>query len=143
MSPTFQAMQKLARGFAIELVELFGEASSPCAAAGSWLGPGRVSTDTPNYGPRLFTSELKNAAFLAVEVTVRARSLDAFEDWERHDSDDFLYVLAGGSGCSPNITARSTSAPATRCISTPAWATPRSPAARARRGALQVTAPAR
>ncbi|MGO4725370.1 MULTISPECIES: helix-turn-helix domain-containing protein [unclassified Inquilinus] len=97
MSPTFQAMQKLARGFAIELVELFGEASSPLRGRRIVARAGEgVSTDTPNYGLRLFTSELKNAAFLAVEVTVRARSLDAFEDWERHDSDDFLYVLAGG-----------------------------------------------
>ena len=26
---------------------------------------------------------------------IKARSLDDFEDWDRHDSEDFLYVLKG------------------------------------------------
>ncbi|WP_034852357.1 helix-turn-helix domain-containing protein [Inquilinus limosus] len=96
MSPTFQAMQKLARGFGIELAALFGPAASPLRGRRIVVRAGEgAATEMPNYGLRLFTGELRNAPFLAAEVTVRARSLDAFEDWERHDSDDFLYVLAG------------------------------------------------
>jgi quercetin dioxygenase-like cupin family protein len=26
---------------------------------------------------------------------IKARSLDDFEDWDRHDSEDFIYVLEG------------------------------------------------
>lgn len=96
MSPTFQAMQKLARGFEIELAALFGPADSPLRGRRIVVRAGEgAATEMPNYRLRPFGGELSNAPYLASEVTVRARSLDAFEDWERHDSDDFLYVLAG------------------------------------------------
>jgi transcriptional regulator with XRE-family HTH domain len=96
MSPTFQAMQKLARGFGIELAALFGPADSPLRGRRIVVRAGEgAATEMPNYRLRLFAGGLRNAPFLASEVTLRARSLDDFEDWERHDSDDFLYVLAG------------------------------------------------
>lgn len=96
MSPTFQAMQKLARGFGIELAGLFGPADSPLRGRRIVVRAGEgAATEMPNYRLRPFSGELRNAPFLASEVTLRARSLDEFEDWERHDSDDFLYVLTG------------------------------------------------
>ncbi|WP_343715575.1 XRE family transcriptional regulator [Inquilinus sp.] len=96
MSPTFQAMQKLARGFGIELAGLFGPADSPLRGRRIVVRAGEgAATEMPNYRLRPFGGGLKDAPFLASEVTLRARSLDDFEDWERHDSDDFLYVLAG------------------------------------------------
>lgn len=96
MSPTFQAMQKLARGFGVDLADLFGGAPSPLRGRRVVTRAGEgTETGMPHYGLRLLTRELKGAPFLAAEVTIQARSLDAFEAWERHDSDDFLYVLAG------------------------------------------------
>ncbi|MBT7647000.1 MAG: cupin domain-containing protein, partial [Rhodospirillaceae bacterium] len=29
------------------------------------------------------------------ELILRARSLDDFEDWDRHDTEDFVHVLKG------------------------------------------------
>jgi len=96
MSPTFQAMQKLARGFGIELAGLFGPADSPLRGRRIVVRAGEgATTEMPNYRLRPFGGELRNAPFLAAEVIIHARSLNDFADWERHDSDDFLYVLAG------------------------------------------------
>jgi len=96
MSPTFQAMQKLARGFGIELAGLFGPADSPLRGRRIVVRAGEgATTEMPNYRLRPFGGELRNAPFLAAEVIIHARFLNDFADWERHDSDDFLYVLAG------------------------------------------------
>ncbi|TSD86227.1 helix-turn-helix transcriptional regulator [Mycobacterium sp. KBS0706] len=96
MSPTFQAMQKLARGFGIELAGLFGPADSSLRGRRIVVRAGEgATTEMPNYRLRPFGGELRNAPFLAAEVIIHARSPNDFADWERHDSDDFLYVLAG------------------------------------------------
>ena len=103
MSPTFQTMQKLALGFGLEWVELIGGKHGD-AGTGQQTPTGRRSVtraddgaryDMPNYGIRLLTGELKNAAFAAAEVQVKARAFSEYEDWDRHNDEDFLFVLAG------------------------------------------------
>ena len=34
-------------------------------------------------------------AFLPFRTVIKARSLEEFDDWDRHDSEDFIYVLDG------------------------------------------------
>jgi transcriptional regulator with XRE-family HTH domain len=97
MSPTFQAMQKLAAGFGISLAELLRAGERPRAQGRRSVilkgeGPWH---DTPTYGLRFLTAELKNTAFLVAEIVVRARSLDEYADWDRHDDEDFVYILGG------------------------------------------------
>lgn len=97
MSPTFDAMQKLASGFGLSLVD-FLAAGPPTPAAGRrsvTLADEGVRHETPAYGLRLLTAELSNIAFMAAEIVVRARSLEDYADWDRHDDEDFMYVLAG------------------------------------------------
>ncbi len=97
MSPTFHAMQKLAAGFSLDLLSFLasGESSPPAGRRSITRKDDGTRHETPNYGLRLLMEEVRNTAFMVVEVQVRARSLDQFPDWDRHDDEDFMYVLDG------------------------------------------------
>lgn len=97
MSPTFGALQKLARGFDLDLTDLIaprhgGEASGRRSVTRAGGGEPYV---TDKYEHRLLAGELSHKAFLPFRTVIKARSLDDFEDWDRHDSEDFIYVLDG------------------------------------------------
>lgn len=98
MSPTFQAMQKLAAGFSITLAELLltGEPAPAQGRRSVVRGDEGPWHPTPTYAIRLLTAELKHTAFTAAEVVVRARSLDEYADWDRHDDEDLMYIVEGG-----------------------------------------------
>lgn len=97
MSPTFDAMRKLAVGFGIDITELFSSRSDQSASGRRSVTRtgGATSQDTPNYGLRALAADLTAKAMLPFEVVVRARSLEEFADWDRHESEDFMYVIAG------------------------------------------------
>jgi transcriptional regulator with XRE-family HTH domain len=103
MSPTFQTMQKLAQGFGLEWVELIGsrpgvastESQAPTCRRSVTRADEGARYEMPNYGIRLLTGELKNTAFVAAEVQVKARAFAEYKDWDRHNDEDFLFVLAG------------------------------------------------
>ncbi len=97
MSPTFDALQKLARGFALDLPQLL-------VAPGDKRAPGRrcitrkgesAGYSAKNYTHVPLAAELAHKSFLPFELALRARSLDDFDDWDRHDTEDFMYVLSG------------------------------------------------
>jgi transcriptional regulator with XRE-family HTH domain len=97
MSPTFSALQRLAQGFGLGLIELLGRGRMELPTGRRSItraGEGEVQ-DLPNYQLRLLVSDLKRTAFIPYEVVVRARALAEFEEWDRHPSEDFVYVLAG------------------------------------------------
>lgn len=96
MSPTFQAMQKLARGFGQSLAEFLATPTGPPTGRRSVLRADEgASVRTPTYGIRLLTGDLLHTAFSAAEIVVRARSLDEYGEWDRHNDEDLIYVLAG------------------------------------------------
>ncbi len=97
MSPTFDALMRLAKGFEIEISQLL-------VARGERGGAGRRSIaragqspgyESENYVQTPLATDLVHKSFLPFELVVRARSLDDFEDWDRHDTEDFMYVLSG------------------------------------------------
>jgi transcriptional regulator with XRE-family HTH domain len=97
MSPTFGALQKIAQGFGLDLSELI--ASRPGGGASGRRSVTRAGGGEPyvtgNYEHRLLACDLSHKAFLPFRTVIKARSLDDFEDWDRHDSEDFIYVLEG------------------------------------------------
>lgn len=97
MSPTFGALQKLARGFELDLTDLIaprrgGGVSGRRSVTRAGGGEPYV---TDKYEHRLLAGDLSHKAFLPFRTVIKARSLDDFEDWDRHDSEDFIYVLDG------------------------------------------------
>lgn len=97
MSPTFDVLQKIVRGLRIDLGELFGTAPAPSAS-------GRRALTRRDAGQRhayrgyqmeLLATELAHKAMLPFRIRISAHTLDAFDDWGRHEGEEFLYVISG------------------------------------------------
>ncbi len=97
MSPTYEALKKLAVGLEISVPQLF---TAPKAAQVSGrmtvtrTGEGAAHATT-TYEHELLAGALTKKAMLPYRARVRARSFDEFDGWVRHDGEEFLYVLTG------------------------------------------------
>lgn len=97
MSPTFDAMRKLARGLGIAMPQLFSP--GPAVDAGGTLVTGRAGEGTPlltpTYEHEMLANDRPHKAMLPYRTIVRARSLEEFDGWVRHAGEEFLLVLTG------------------------------------------------
>lgn len=97
MSPTFEVLQRISRGFQIDIADLFS-AEQPKPATGRCSvvrkGAGRRHT-TPTHRHEVLHAALSNKRMLPFCSTIRTRSLAAFDDWMHHDGEEFAYVLKG------------------------------------------------
>ncbi len=94
-SPTYDSLLKLARGLAIDLAALV--ADQPPAAdevAVTRAGEGAAYEDT-RYAHRLLVPGQSARGLLAFETEVRITRIEDYGPWDRHDSEDILYVLEG------------------------------------------------
>ena len=97
MSPTFDVLMKLGMGFDLSPSALLAGARGGSASGRRSITRAGEGTPyaSPNYAHRLLAAELNNKAMLPFVTVVTARSLDDYADWDRHESEDFLYVLKG------------------------------------------------
>ncbi|MGG7644674.1 helix-turn-helix domain-containing protein [Rhodovulum sp. YNF3179] len=97
MSPTYEAMRKLAEGLGIGMPQLF-EPPRRQQVLGRMdvtrSGEG-AAHPTPTYEHELLAAGLTRKRMLPYRARVRARSMDDFDGWVRHDGEEFLYVLTG------------------------------------------------
>ena len=97
MSPTYDALKKLAVGLKISVPQLF---TSPARdqvmgrMAVTISGEGQ-SLATATYEHELLSGTLTKKGMLPYRARIRARSMDEFDGWVRHDGEEFLYVLTG------------------------------------------------
>ena len=97
MSPTFEAVTKLARGLDISIPQLFTPPKSDKVMARRAItraGEG-VAHPTATYEHEILASDLRSKRMLPYRATVRARDFAEFDGWVRHDGEEFLYVLSG------------------------------------------------
>ena len=97
MSPTYDALKKLAVGLEISVPQLFTppereQVNGRMAVTKSGEG---VQTPTATYEHELLAEQLTQKRMLPYRAQVRARSMDEFDGWVRHDGEEFLYVLTG------------------------------------------------
>jgi transcriptional regulator with XRE-family HTH domain len=97
MSPTFEALKKLAEGLGIGVPQLFtppvaAQVTGRLAVTRADAGDGHP---TATYEHELLAGSLTRKLMLPYRARVRARSLDEFDGWVRHDGEEFLYVLTG------------------------------------------------
>jgi transcriptional regulator with XRE-family HTH domain len=97
MSPTFDVLQKIVRGLRIDLAELFGTAPAPSASGRRALTrrDGGQRHAYRGYQMELLATELAHKAMLPFRIRISAHTLDAFDDWGRHEGEEFLYVISG------------------------------------------------
>lgn len=97
MSPTYEALKKLAEGLQISVPQLF-TAPSRAQVNGRMdvtrSGAG-ASHPTTTYEHELLATSLVKKQMLPYRARVRARDADEFNGWVRHDGEEFLYVLTG------------------------------------------------
>lgn len=97
MSPTYDALLKLARGLQMDLAALVAAQAEPARAgrrsvARSGMG---LSHITAHYHHRLLCSDLAQKEMTPFQSRITARAYAAFDDWSRHDGEEFVYVLSG------------------------------------------------
>ncbi len=97
MSPTFDALKKLASGLQISIPQLFtpprdGQITGRLSVT---KGGDGASHPTSTYEHEMLASALTKKAMLPYRTRIRARSFEEFEGWVRHDGEEFLYVLTG------------------------------------------------
>lgn len=97
MSPTYEALKKLATGLEISVPQLFtppaqGQVGGRMAVTKSGEGSAQVTT---TYEHELLGDMLTQKQMLPYRARVRARSMDEFDGWVRHGGEEFLYVLTG------------------------------------------------
>ncbi|TMV13042.1 helix-turn-helix domain-containing protein [Arenibacterium halophilum] len=97
MSPTYDALKKLATGLQISIPQLFttpqrdqvnGRMAVTKADDGQPLA-------TATYEHTLLAETLTKKQMLPYRARVRARRMEEFDGWVRHDGEEFLYVLTG------------------------------------------------
>lgn len=97
MSPTYEALKKLAQGLAISVPQLFtpperGQISGRLVATKAGAGHHQP---TATYEHELLAQGLTRKQMLPYRAVIRARTLEEFDGWVRHDGEEFLYVLTG------------------------------------------------
>ncbi len=97
MSPTYEALKKLAEGLSITVPQLFTPASRPQVSgrmAVTRAGEGQGHA-TATYEHRLLAGALRAKQMLPYTARIRARDVAEFDGWVRHDGEEFLFVLTG------------------------------------------------
>ena len=97
MSPTYDALKKLAVGLEISIPQLFtqpvkNQINGRLSVTKSGEGQNHV---TVTYEHELLANTLSKKKMLPYRAVVRARSMDEFDGWVRHDGEEFLYILTG------------------------------------------------
>tara|TARA_R110000765_G_scaffold290264_2_gene386238 strand:- start:30 stop:653 length:624 start_codon:yes stop_codon:yes gene_type:complete len=97
MSPTYEALKKLAVGLEISVPQLFtppsaGQINGRMAVTKSGDGTAKATT---TYEHELLADTLRKKQMLPYRARVRARNVEEFDGWVRHDGEEFLFVLTG------------------------------------------------
>ncbi|AOZ69470.1 transcriptional regulator [Rhodobacter xanthinilyticus] len=97
MSPTYEALKKLAEGLEISVPQLFtppaaGQVTGRMAVTKMGEGQAHITT---TYEHELLASPLRTKKMLPYRARIRARSVEEFNGWVRHDGEEFLLVLTG------------------------------------------------
>ncbi|SDI46031.1 helix-turn-helix domain-containing protein [Aliiruegeria lutimaris] len=97
MSPTYEALKKLAEGLNISVPQLFTpparvEANGRMVVTKAGEGAAHATT---TYEHELLAENLTSKKMLPYKARVRARSMEEYDGWVRHDGEEFLLVLTG------------------------------------------------
>lgn len=98
ISPTFQIVQKLIQGLEINLPQLFSPVSNKPESNGrrAFTPKGQgIRHYTPTYEHELLLTDISPKKMFPNRSRVRARSFEEFDDWIRHEGEEFLIVLQG------------------------------------------------
>ena len=102
ISPTYDLLMRLSKGLAIDMAQFFSMAATARKAVAEQ--PGRRSVNRgrnggtiqeASYKLRYLSTDLLNKQFTPILCEYRARSLEEFGDFMRHEGEEFVYVIDG------------------------------------------------
>jgi transcriptional regulator with XRE-family HTH domain len=97
MSPTYDMLLKLARGYGVDIADFFAPTGTREAAgrmAVTRRGTGRHH-DTKLYDHEVLAAELSRKKIMPFCSHIKYLPESEELDWSRHDGEEFLYVLKG------------------------------------------------
>jgi transcriptional regulator with XRE-family HTH domain len=97
LSLTYNNLTKLAQGLGIDIAQLFtDDVVSPSSASVAVVnrGGGLYQT-TPNFGHEYLFESLFHKRMVPIVTEVRSQTLEEFGEWDRHEGEEFIYVLEG------------------------------------------------
>lgn len=96
LSPTFEILLKIAQGFGCDLSDLV-RAEGPVLAGRMVIERGLPGAPVADANNQLWPlgAQIKGRAFQAMVVDFTQTDLASFGPWNRHETDDMLYVLSG------------------------------------------------
>ncbi|MCY1128103.1 XRE family transcriptional regulator [Frigidibacter sp. RF13] len=96
LSPTFEILLKIARGFGCDLSDLV-RPEAPRLAGRLVIERGLPGEPVEDAKNRLWPlgAQIKGRGFQAMIVEFTETDIDAFGPWNRHETDDMLHVLSG------------------------------------------------
>jgi transcriptional regulator with XRE-family HTH domain len=97
MSPTYEALKKLATGLEISVPQLFtppvkDQINGRMVVTQNGQGAAHA---TATYEHELLGGGRTKKQMLPYRARIRARSMEEFDGWVRHDGEEFLFVLTG------------------------------------------------
>jgi transcriptional regulator with XRE-family HTH domain len=107
ISPTYDLLLRLSRGLSLDLTQLLsidGGQPPHDSAISTAIQPGRRSVNRKkdgevvpmsNHTLRYLSTDLLNKQITPIICEYRARTLEEFGDFMRHDGEEFLYVMEG------------------------------------------------
>lgn len=97
MSPTYDILYKIAVGLKLDLVQLFDSRprnDSFGRRSVTRKQQGKVH-ETPFYTHELIAIDLAHKKMLPFKTRIKARRIEEFKGWIRHEGEEFFVVLSG------------------------------------------------
>jgi|TARA_B110000211_G_scaffold216460_1_gene259495 transcriptional regulator with XRE-family HTH domain len=97
LSPTFNLMQKLAIGLGIDMPQLFAPVKEVRISGRRTVTKKQQGREhlTATYEHELLATELDSKRMVPFKSRVRARTLEEFGGWVKHEGEELLLVLDG------------------------------------------------
>jgi transcriptional regulator with XRE-family HTH domain len=97
LSPTFEILLKIAKGFGTELTELLRSDSAPLLSGRMIVTKGTPAFLVKDHASQIspLAPQLKGRSFQTNVVEFTCTDIADFGPWNSHATEDFLYVLSG------------------------------------------------
>lgn len=97
LSLTYNNLSKLAKGLGVDIAQLFtDEVASPHTNSMAVVRRGEgLHQRTPNFGHEFLFESIADKRMVPLVTEVRSRTLEDFGEWDRHEGEEFIFVLEG------------------------------------------------
>lgn len=95
--PSFDIVRRLSEVLELTMPQLFAQSATAPVSGRRSITPdgGGAPRETKTYRHELLCDDLLHKGMLPYVSTIKARDFSDFDDWIRHEGEEFMYVLSG------------------------------------------------